>query len=106
MSEDDMLKLLICFILGYLASRMMGNGFSVGGEIEQDCGWVRYCDKDKDCSDTLTKKCWGTAQLQTQGQQYRELSDVSADAVGATGYNGICCNNSTTPVLPEQVQPE
>jgi len=26
-----MLKCLIAFILGYFASRMMGNGFSVGG---------------------------------------------------------------------------
>ena len=32
MSEDSMLKCLIAFILGWLASRMMGNGFSVGGE--------------------------------------------------------------------------
>ena len=31
MSEDLMLKCLIAFILGWLASRMMGNGFSVGG---------------------------------------------------------------------------
>ena len=30
MDEDLMLKCLIFFILGYLASRMMGNGFSVG----------------------------------------------------------------------------
>ena len=29
MSEDLMLKCLICFILGWLVSRMMGNGFSV-----------------------------------------------------------------------------
>ena len=32
MSEDLMLKCLIAFILGWLASRMMGNGFRVGGE--------------------------------------------------------------------------
>ena len=32
MSEDLMLKCLIVFILGWLASRMMGNGFSVGAE--------------------------------------------------------------------------
>ena len=31
MSEDEILTLLICFILGYLLSRQMGNGFSVGG---------------------------------------------------------------------------
>ena len=31
MSDDLMLKCLIAFILGWLASRMMGNGFSVGG---------------------------------------------------------------------------
>ena len=33
MSEDDMIKCIICFILGWLISRMMGNGFSVGGII-------------------------------------------------------------------------
>ena len=32
MSDDLMLKCLICFILGWLASRMMGNGFRVGGD--------------------------------------------------------------------------
>ena len=37
MSKDLMPKLLICFILGYLASRMMGNGFSVGGQYKNKC---------------------------------------------------------------------
>jgi len=32
MSEEQMLKCLIAFILGYLLSRMMGNGFSVGAK--------------------------------------------------------------------------
>ena len=32
MSEDLVLKCLICFVLGYLVSRMMrGNGLMVGG---------------------------------------------------------------------------
>ena len=31
MSDNEMLKCLIAFILGWLASRMMGNGFRVGG---------------------------------------------------------------------------
>ena len=35
MSEEQMLYCLIAFILGYLANRMMGNGFSVGGS---NCG--------------------------------------------------------------------
>ena len=33
MSDDLMLKCLICFILGWLASRMIGNGFRVGSII-------------------------------------------------------------------------
>jgi len=33
-----MLYCLICFILGWLASRMMGNGFSVGGQVENESG--------------------------------------------------------------------
>jgi len=32
MSEQKMLYCLIAFILGWLASRIMGNGFSVGGQ--------------------------------------------------------------------------
>jgi hypothetical protein len=38
MSEDDMLKCLIAFVLGYLIARMMrgGNGLSVGGEPMKD----------------------------------------------------------------------
>ena len=31
MSDNEMLYCLIAFILGWLASRHMGNGFSVGG---------------------------------------------------------------------------
>ena len=34
MGEDLMLKCLIAFILGWLVSRMMGNGFSVGGQVD------------------------------------------------------------------------
>ena len=33
MSDNEMLYCLIAFILGWLASRMMGNGFSVGGQM-------------------------------------------------------------------------
>ena len=35
MSDNEMLYCLIAFILGWLASRMMGNGFSVGAGREQ-----------------------------------------------------------------------
>ena len=31
MKEEEMLYCLIAFILGWLVSRQMGNGFSVGG---------------------------------------------------------------------------
>ena len=34
MSEDLLIKMLICFILGWFASKMMGNGFSVGGNLK------------------------------------------------------------------------
>ena len=32
MSDETMLKCLIAFILGWLVSRHMGNGFSIGGQ--------------------------------------------------------------------------
>ena len=52
MSEDLMLKCLIAFILGYLASRMMGNGFSVGGRVGECCsGWNR-CSSGELCDST------------------------------------------------------
>ena len=31
---DDVIKYVICFILGWLMSRMMGNGYCVGGRWE------------------------------------------------------------------------
>jgi len=36
-----MLKCLICFIIGWLTSRMMGNGFSVGAQ-SAEC--TAFCD--------------------------------------------------------------
>ena len=38
MSDDQMLKCLIAFILGYFLCKMMGNGFSVGAQVPQ-----QYC---------------------------------------------------------------
>ena len=32
MSDNEMLYCLVAFILGWLTSRMMGNGFSIGGD--------------------------------------------------------------------------
>jgi len=32
---DDWVKYVVCFILGWLAARMMGNGFSVGGSEDE-----------------------------------------------------------------------
>ena len=40
MSDDLMLKCLVCFILGYFLCKMMGNGFSVGGMTDD----FTYCD--------------------------------------------------------------
>lgn len=36
MSEDSMIYVLIAFILGWLVNRMMGNGFSVGGDEQEN----------------------------------------------------------------------
>ena len=33
MSDDLMLKCLIAFILGWIISRQMGNGFNIGGQF-------------------------------------------------------------------------
>ena len=36
MSDNEILYCLIAFILGWFVSRMMGNGFSVGGDVIPD----------------------------------------------------------------------
>ena len=51
MSDDEILKCVIAFILGWLASRMMGNGFSVGVVIPDCTGdktLVKMADTDAD----------------------------------------------------------
>lgn len=64
MSEDLMLKCLICFILGWFVCRMMGNGFSVGGTkipqkcfdfMENQCGNIKHKSDlySTDCSNCL-----------------------------------------------------
>ena len=61
MSEDLMLKCLIAFILGWLVSRMMGNGFSVGGEnVKADCPTIlpddiEYCNDCYDCGGEIIR---------------------------------------------------
>ena len=64
MSEDLMLKCLIAFILGWFVSRMMGNGFSVGGVPEgetkiciNEC--TRLCNirGDNDCFKNCSNNC-------------------------------------------------
>lgn len=45
MSEDLIIKCLIAFIIGWLVSRMMGNGFSVGIQQMNDDN----CDNNNEC---------------------------------------------------------
>ena len=54
MSEDLMLKCLICFILGWVASRMMGNGFTVGG---QDKDKEKVKKEHDNCVQSWTHAC-------------------------------------------------
>ena len=48
MSDNEMLYCLIAFILGWLVSRQMGNGFSVGAD-QQFAGVCCHSGKDIDC---------------------------------------------------------
>ena len=48
MSDNDMIYCLIAFILGWLISRHMGNGFSVGGDTGP-C----VLNEDYNCADYL-----------------------------------------------------
>lgn len=57
MSEDSMLYCLIAFILGWLISRHMGNGFSVGGGTSKcDEAYKKKVDMDNQMLQRI-KKC-------------------------------------------------
>ena len=81
MSENQILKCLIAFVLGFLFARMFrGNGLNVGGDVNPDssCGYVpkttnfmncykglfdnqcgdgRYCQRSGWCGDKRVKSC-------------------------------------------------
>ena len=55
MNENEMLYCLIAFILGYLISRHMGNGFNVGMESCQSNGAA--CGPGMDGGGSGTRRC-------------------------------------------------
>ena len=55
MSDDLMLKCLIAFILGWLVSRHMGNGFSIGGQRMADAGMSSGIDSGHSLAVHLTQ---------------------------------------------------
>jgi len=62
MSEDLIIKYLIAFIIGWLASRMIGNGFSVGGGSPDTvrCNptdWRQLCPGGLPCPDCGEDSC-------------------------------------------------
>ena len=76
MSDNEMLYCLIAFILGWLASRHMGNGFSIGG--------VTNCVLDDDKFNTL-------AEMVGIGQQQKNY--FRPDAVewcSTAGIHNMC----------------
>lgn len=52
MSDNEMLYCLIAFILGWLTSRMMGNGFRVGGIANDNSQIKNECVVDMDVFDS------------------------------------------------------
>ena len=53
---EDLLKYLIAFILGWIIARMIGDGFSVGGELAQCPGRDRFAcfgESEADCANTF-----------------------------------------------------
>ena len=110
---DQMLKYLIAFILGYLVSRQMGNGFRVGldyQEVYQDSDNVGLVMKDNDevlynytvvdrcasyteakCAEMDYDACWSnTGQLGTSGEaacKWRGSEEDEED--GDCQLNGI-----------------
>ena len=59
MSEDSMLMCLICFVLGFIVSRMMrGNGLSVGGDVPRvNCSGRLPMTENGDSTGSTTVSC-------------------------------------------------
>ena len=51
MSDDLMLKCLVCFILGYFLCKMMGNGFSVGGDLSSQAQLNAWLEKNPELTE-------------------------------------------------------
>ena len=77
MSDNEMLYCLIAFIIGWLASRHMGNGFSIGGEVEDV----------KQCSYDVTKNDINRMKLVCDNiNNAPELSDFKEKACGLLNF--------------------
>jgi len=66
MNDEQIIYCVIAFVLGYLANRMMGNGFSVGATQCEDM--LKY-DYDHSCkfTNTLLKNCNTPEAISTGG---------------------------------------
>ena len=75
---DDWVRYLVCFILGWLAARMMGDGFSVGGPLLKSgelcnddtdcegCCWAKYDQRQRRCYNKRHDNCKGTCKPKTK----------------------------------------
>ena len=86
MSDDQMLKCLIAFVLGWIVSRHMGNGFSVGAVEQAD---EEVC-KDKDKESCDSDKCvWDLGSCSIRNMPYCTGNEVT----NKTNCNQLIFNN-------------
>ena len=118
MSVDEVLKCVIAFILGWLISRHMGNGFSVGGDEKSPFGW-NHIDIEKPCNMKLTdavnchdysnmlswtgvdsstrEKCNSKLGITDERDDEGNLLYKNCTAYPSSGTNMFMCNNRTLP---------
>ena len=92
MSEDLMLKCLIAFILGWIISRMMGDGFSVGG-VEDNCEapmlHLQYIDPDTGKCKCIEHYYGDKCGIHCVNGSF---NSKTKDCICNTGYKGKACD--------------
>ena len=91
MGEDEMIYLLISFILGWIIARMMGEGFSVGAKKKKHM----HCKKHRhNCKQRCNADC-NEEMLTCQESKY----DDNDNLLGASSYSRQdCCDRIRTHV--------
>ena len=94
MSEDLMLKCLIAFILGWLVSRTMGNGFSVSADtmFEEDMKEVQEGVNIVKKGMKFIDESGLTTCLDYHGESYWDKNNTKNNGLSLKNKTNECCN--------------